>query len=153
MKKLLLLSALIISFSSFGQLADFDFNFNDIKDISSLKLFKKFCFEEGFTKVEEGDDEVVYAHNYNADRKVATVWATYIKYNNTLAFELKRYDNSYKPFELVLDQVKRNCEFYDTFEDNYGNEFVCYSCPNATYKGKIGFFRGKNADYIRIFDF
>ena len=152
MKKLFLITALIISCISFGQKADFDFY--DIKDISSVKLFKKFCFEEGFTKTKEFEDTVIYSINMTTDDKTATPWTYYDKETNTFKFILAKYidGNSHKLFKSVLNQVKNECDFYDFIIDN-GNEFVCYTCPNATYKGKIGFLRGEIYDFIQTFDF
>lgn len=153
MKKLLLLTALIISFSSFGQEADFDFN--DIKNMSSLKLFKKFCFEEGFTKVRDSDNYTAkYAYGYNSKEEGALIWATYYIFSKTFHFQFSKWTNgsSDKSFEAVLNQVKKQCKFYD-FKDDLGDEYIYYTCPNSSFKGKIGFRRGEKEDFIMTFDF
>lgn len=150
MKKLILIFALIVSFASFGQ--DADFSYYDIKDISSLKLFKKFCFEEGFKKVKENDIRNLYAFNYDPEEG-ATVWVAYND-SNLFQFQFTAYVNgkSYDVFESLVNQVKKNCQFYDVYDES-GDDYICYSCPDATYKGKIGFRRGEGTDYIRTFDF
>lgn len=154
MKKLLLLTAFIISFSTFGQEADFDFN--DIKNISSLKLFKKFCFEEGFTKVSDKDSYLaMYAYGYNSKKETAPIWAGYYIISKTFIFILNKYVNgsSGKSFEAILNQVKKQCKFNDFYKNDFGDEYICYTCPNSSFKGKIGFRRGEKSDYIKTFNF
>jgi hypothetical protein len=34
--------------------------------------------------------------------------------------------------------IKKNCEYYDILNNN-GIDFLCYSCPQSKYSGKIGF--------------
>ena len=155
MKKLLLISALLVFAFGFGQDSE-DFDFNDLKNINSAKLFKKFCFENEFTKVERQQGyNLTYAKGYDFDNDEANVWATYYPINNTFAIKLFRYldDSSHKSFNNVLNQVKKDCKFYD-FKDWGGDEYICYSCPNSSFKGKIGFLRDKDgSDSIQIFDF
>ena len=63
-------------------------------------------------------------------------------------------DGSANPsFQNTLNQVKKQCKFYD-FKDYGDDEYICYSCTNSSYKGKIGFFRSKDSyDIIRTFEF
>lgn len=151
MKKLLLFTALIISFNSFGQ--DY-FDYNDIKNMSSLKLFKKFCFEEGFTKVEDTDYAISYAYKYDSKKEEASRWTYYYKESKTFYFQLVKYigGKSDESFQAIYDQVKKQCKFYDFYND-YGDEYICYTCSNSSFKGKIGFRRGETSDYIKTFDF
>lgn len=159
MKKLFLLSALLVFTFGFGQNSD-EFNFDDIRNISSAKLFKKFCFENEFVYVDGNSDwRFMYAKGYikgsDSDKDKANIWAFYYSNSKTLSFQFSRnYDGSSVPsFQNILNQVKKQCKFYD-FKDDYGDEYICYSCSNSSYKGKIGFFRGKDGlDYIETFDF
>ena len=154
MKKLLLLSAIFIFTFGFGQNSD-TFNFDDIRKLSSAKLFKKFCFENEFVNVESSDFNLLYAKGYNNDKEVANIWAYY--YNNTNTFSMqfsRKYNGSAnQSFQNILNQVKKLCKFYD-FKDFGDDEYICYSCTNSSYNGKIGFFRSKDRyDKIKIFDF
>lgn len=159
MKKLLLIFALLVFTFGFGQNSG-TFNFDDIRNISSAKLFKKFCFENEFVYVDGNSDWALqYAKGYtkgsNSDEDKAIIWAWYYSNSKTLSFQFSRsYDGSSAPsFQNILNQVKKQCKFYD-FKDYYGDEYICYSCSNSSYKGKIGFLRDKDGnDYVRTFDF
>ena len=155
MKKLLLLSTLLIFVFGFGQDSK-DFDYKDLKNINSAKLFKKFCFEKEFTKLESQQFLILrYAQGYDSDNEVANVWAYYYP-NNTFSMTTFRNVNgsSVESFNNVLNQVKKICKFYDFKDDVNGWEYICYSCPNSSFKGKIGFLRGKDgSDTIQTFDF
>jgi hypothetical protein len=147
MKKLLLL--LLIPFVSFGQ------SFNDIKQIDSEKQFKRVMFENAYVPVEKGVFILTYALGYEASNNVAQVWAFFYRNIGKMEFQIsKHYDGSpNERFTRILEQVKRECTFYD-FHDDAGDEYICYTCPNSKYKGKIGFRRGDTgSDYIHTFTF
>lgn len=154
MKNLILISYLFFFTFSLGQTSN-EFDFYDLKNINSTKLWKKFCFEKEFIKVENSDFSLKYAKNYNKEEETASVWASYYLGSKTFYFQFVRnYDgSSNKSFELILTQVKKLCKFYD-FKNLIGDEYICYSCPNSSYVGKIGFLRGDDGnDYIQTFEF
>lgn len=154
MKNLILISYLFVFTFSLGQTSD-KFDFYDIKNINNAKLWKKFCFEKEFIQVENNAFLLKYAKGYNKEEKIATEWATYYHGSKTFYFQFSRnYDgSSRKSFELILTQVKKLCKFYG-FKNDLGDEFICYSCPNSSYLGKIGFLRNNDgSDYIQTFDF
>ena len=151
MKKSLLL-LLFIPLVSFGQ----NFDYNDLKDIKSLKQYKRFAFENEFVKISATDYKVGYAKRYNKEEELAEVWSYYYLNSNSFSFQLsKNYNGSSNDsFESVLEQVKKNCTFYDFKEDGYGSykkEFICYTCPGSAFTGKIGFARDDKNDYIETF--
>ena len=151
MKKVLLL-LLFIPLVSFGQ----NFDYNDLKDINSLKQFKRFSFENEFVKISANDYSVTYAQRYNKEEEIATFWSYYFIKSNLFNFQLAKDNDgsSNDSFESVLEQVKKNCTFYDFKEDGYGSskkEFICYTCPGSAFTGKIGFARGDKNDYIKTF--
>ena len=151
MKKSLLL-LLFIPLVSFGQ----NFDYNDLKDIKSLKQFKRFAFENEFVKISADDYDVTYAKRYNKEEELAEVWSYYTISSNLFSFQLAKNNDgsSNDSFESVLEQVKKNCTFYDFKEDGYGEykkEFACYTCPGSAFPGKIGFARGVENDYIETF--
>ncbi|MDA9885655.1 hypothetical protein N9D26_00175 [bacterium] len=154
MKKLFLLSALFVFTFGFGQNSG-TFNFDDIKDINTVKIFKKFCFEKEFVKVEDNEGVLTYAKGYQSDKKTANVWAHYSINEDLFILQFSRnyFDSSHPSFQKILNYVKKQCKFYD-FKDNNGDEYICYSCLNSSFKGKIGFLRDKDGgDYVRTFDF
>ena len=154
MKKLLLLSAIFIFTFGFGQNSD-TFNFDDIRKLSSDKLFKKFCFENEFSNVKSTYSYLMYAKGYDSDKETANIWAYYYYIDNTFLMQFfRKYNGSAnQSFQNILNQVKKLCKFYD-FYNYIGTEYICYSCTNSSYKGKIGFFRDKEGtDTIRTFDF
>ena len=55
----------------------------------------------------------------------------------------------------IVKEIKKNCTYYDVIEyTNSGGEvddFVCYSCPQSKYKGKIGFMVYDGNGVIRHF--
>ena len=151
MKKSLLL-LLFIPLVSFGQ----NFDYNDLKDIKSLKQFKRFAFENEFVKISATDYKVGYAKRYNKEEELAEVWSYYFITSNLFSFQLVKNNDgsSNDSFESVLEQVKKNCTFYDFKEDGWYSspkEFICYTCPGSAFTGKIGFARGDKNDYIETF--
>ena len=152
MKKSLLL-LLFIPLVSFGQ----NFDYNDLKDIKSLKQFKRFAFENEFVKISATDYKVGYAKRYNKEEELAEVWSYYFITSNLFSFQLVKNNDgsSNDSFESVLEQVKKNCTFYDFKEGSrksYNNrEFICYTCPGSAFPGKIGFARGDENDFIETF--
>ena len=151
MKKILFTLILLISFSSFGQTNEF--NFSDLKRIGSEKQWKKFAFEKGFTRIKSSEFSLTYARDYNNDEETANIWAYYYPKTGVFDMQLVKDSGGYSnsSFESVLRQVKRECVFFD-FIETYKGEFICYSCPNSSYPGKIGFNRGKEkSDYIQVF--
>ena len=154
MKKLILLFALLVFAFGFGQNSD-TFNFDDIRKLSSAKLFKKFCFENEFSNVESTDSYLMYAKGYDSDKETANIWAYYYYNDNTFLMKFARnlFGSANPSFQNTLNQVKKLCKFYD-FKDFGDDEYICYSCTNSSYKGKIGFFRSKDGyDNIKTFDF
>ena len=151
MRKLILL-LLFIPLVSFGQ----TFNYNDLKDINSEKQFKRFSFENEFLKTAEYTNYLTYAQRYDKEEDTAGIWSYYYLKTGLFSFQLvKKYDGSSNDsFDRVLEQVKKNCTFYDFKEDGYGEykkEFACYTCPGSAFPGKIGFARGAESDYIETF--
>ena len=55
----------------------------------------------------------------------------------------------------MLKRLKKNCKYFDiltyTNEDDEEFDYVCYSCSESKYKGKIGFMIGEGWGYIKHF--
>ena len=153
MKTIFFSIAIFVSFNSIGQSLS-DFNYKDLKDITSPKLFKKFCFEKGYTKTSEDDYSLFYALDYQKDKDVANGFFYYDKFTDEFSISLaKDYDSSSAfSFKSVLNQVKTQCEFYDFYPFG-GKEYIIYTCSDLPNKMKIGFFRGEHSDEIMFFQF
>ena len=54
------------------------------------------------------------------------------------------------PYDNLLEKVKKNCKYYKIINYN-GIDYVSYSCPESTYKGKIGFVVSEGKGLIRHF--
>ena len=63
--------------------------------------------------------------------------------------------NNEKDYDNIVKEIKKNCTYYDVIEytNSSGdvNDFVCYSCPQSKYKGKIGFMVYDGNGVIRHF--
>jgi hypothetical protein len=169
MKRLLLI-LLCVPLIGLGQ----SFDFNDIKKINSEKKFKVFALENLYSTIQTDDNgwEIKYLYkfetdgsgNYKDGPQSFIQW--YKKLNLfTLHFYLE-YEDVNKTFEAVINQIKSECEFYDIFQDESARhqgifigkeQYVCYSCSNSKYKGKIGFaireYEGTRSGIIQTFDF
>ena len=121
MKKLILLLLLFIPLVSLGQ----TFDYNDLKDINSEKQFKRFAFENEFVKTGDSDaGRIIYAKGYNKLAETATVWAIYYAATGIFIFQIPKYydGSSNVSFNRVLQQVKKQCTFYD-FKESPSFEF------------------------------
>ena len=58
-------------------------------------------------------------------------------------------------YDEIIEEIKKNCTYYDIieYENSEGevNDYVCYSCSQSKYKGKIGFTLKGRLGYIRHF--
>ena len=54
-----------------------------------------------------------------------------------------------------MKRLKKNCKYFDiltyTNEDDEEFDYVCYSCSESKYKGKIGFMISEGWGYIKHF--
>ena len=152
MKKLLIL--LLLPLFSFSQ------TYKEVMSIKSLDTFKKVSIENNY---EQSDSEqeglVTYGYDISKDddgNKSSSKWAYYIPKNDMFFFAFSRgnamseffgteVDNSENPYDLILKDVKDKCS-YHKIVNHEGTDFVTYSCPESSYKGKLGF-AIKSVDY------
>ena len=168
MKKLLLI-LICVPLIGFGQI----FDFNDIKKVNSEKMSKKFAIENLYLNFYEDPYKAQYLYKFTFDEETK-----YFTNGPQSLFEWHKqssliylnfdlgYEDMDKTFKSIINQIKSECEFYDIFQDKSGYhqeilvgdyEYVCYTCPNSKYKGKIGFrfeeYEGNESGIIRTFDF
>ena len=168
MKKLLLI-LLCVPLIGMGQI----FDFNDIKKVNSEKMSKKFAIENLYLNFYEDAYKAQYLYKFTFDAETKDFTSTpqsvfeWHKESSLiyLNFSLE-YEDMDKTFKTIINQIKSECEYYDIFLDQSGyhqeifvgkDEYVCYTCPNSIYKGKIGFrfneYEGYISGTIRTFDF
>ena len=161
MKKLLIVLLIIPSIGN-SQVK----SFNDLKQINSAQQFKRVVLENGYEKNPKNDDVEVFLSygiglsKLNNGYYSASYWAEYfiadagfgIKENewsfqfNDLSYDRK---NGISYFDIIVDEIKKQCKFYQVNEDQYGNEIVLYSCPGSSYQGKIGFYTNEGDGRIK----
>jgi len=133
--------------------------------INSEDTFKKVVIENGF-EFESVDDEGWISYGFNIVRdsiegNKSTKWGGYNKTDGRFFFQFNRRtllgeflgtedDNSKHPYDLIVEDIKKNCKYYKIINYN-GTDYVTYSCSESTYKGKIGFVVSEGVGLIRHF--
>ena len=157
MKRLLLL--LIIPTLSYSQIT-----FEDIMSINSEKTFKRVVIENGFEYEDTDDNQNVwYGMNIVKDSvngSQSSFWSSYYKRNGEFEFQIslrssfgldffgKQIESEDNVYNDIMGKIKKNCNYYDVLNEN-GSDYVCYSCPQSKYKGKIGFTKIDGFGYIK----
>ena len=160
MKKLFLL-LFIVPVIGFSQIT-----YKDVMSINSEKMFKKVMIENGY-EFESNDGELIYGYEIQKDSidgNKSSKWGHYRKNDEFLLsfsrnsvlgsfFNLEE-DNTENEYDLIVKEIKKNCKYYDIITYTNGEEesdYVCYSCSESKYKGKIGFKVSEGWGYIRHF--
>ena len=162
MRKLLLL--LLIPIISYSQIS-----YKDVMSINSQKMFKKVMIENGYEFGQSDEVDIVYGFDIvrdSIDGMKSTKWGRYrVKDDGfTLSFSRNtqlntflnlKEDRSENEYDLIIKEIKKNCKYFDilthTTEDEEELDYVCYSCSESKYKGKIGFMISEGWGYIRHF--
>ena len=161
MRKLLLL--LLIPIISYSQIS-----YKDVMSINSEKMFKKVMIENGYEFGEIDEDGIVYGFDIIRDSiegNKSTKWGWYgVNDGFTLTFSRNsslntflnlKEDRSENEYDLIIKEIKKNCKYFDiltyTNEDDEELDYVCYSCSESKYKGKIGFMISEGWGYIKHF--
>ena len=138
MKKLLLL--LFIPLFSYSQ------TYKDIMSISSAEMFKKVAIENNYEIDNSNEGELItYGFNIQRDSiegNKSTKWLSYDPKDDSFFFQFSRSSflgvNDKSDYDLILNEVKEKCSYHKIV--NFGGiDYVTYSCPESSYKGKIGF--------------
>lgn len=142
-------------------------SYNDVMSINSEKMFKKVMIENGYELESETDGKTIYGFDIvrdSIDGSKSSKWSYYFdddefvlsfSRNTPLSEFLNlKEDRSGNEYDLIVEEIKKNCKYYDIIEsknDDGVSDFVCYSCSESKYKGKIGFMVSKGWGYIRHF--
>lgn len=145
MKKILFV-LLFIPIVSYSQIT-----FSDIMSINSEDTFKKVVIENGY-EFDSVDENGGFWYGLNIKRdsigNKSSQWGGYSKINGEFNFQFSRKSKSLfgkesttiteTPYDSIVEEIKKNCKYYKiiNFKET---DYVCYSCSQSTYKGKIGF--------------
>ena len=163
MKKLFLL-LFIVPVISFSQIT-----YKDVMSINSEKMFKKVMIENGYEWNSNDEGMLTYGYEIQKDSiegDKSTKWGYYYKGGEfILSFSRTSFlgsifnleeDYTENEYDLIVKEIKKNCKYYDiiTFINKDNDEeldYVCYSCVDSKYKGKIGFMVSEGWGYIGHF--
>ena len=133
-----------------------DWSFDDLRNLDSKEAFIQKVNEKGFSFETENDKMFFYTEPNvelaNALYQVKTSRGGSWGYEGDWAFAFFIPET----YQKIYNDVKKECKFSDVsdFEsvtytwDRKLRNVVFYSCPNTTYKGKIGFVRSGDAYII-----
>ena len=162
MKKLLIL-LFIVPAISFSQIT-----YKDVMSINSEKMFKKVMIENGYEWNSNDEDGLIYGWEIKKDSidgNKSSKWGYYrdngefmvsFSRNSLLNNLLKiEEDNTENEYDLIVKEIKKNCKYYDIItyvnDEDEESDYVCYSCSESKYKGKIGFKVSEGWGFIRHF--
>jgi len=159
-KKLIFLLIPIISYSQIS--------YKDVMSIDSQKMFKKVMIENGYERDIDNKDGLVYGWEIQKDSingNKSPKWGFY-RNNGEFGVSFSRINilttflnvdgvNTENEYDLIVKEIKKNCKYYDiityTNKDDEEYDYVCYSCSESKYKGKIGFMVSEGWGYIKHF--
>lgn len=142
-----------IPFISYSQMS-----FEDVKSIKSGDRFKKVMIENGY-EFDSLDTDGILSYGYNmTEDHQASRWM-YYNINNDwfLMMFLRRnwvtnlpIESNKSAYDFIIEDIQDECEYYKIINWK-GIDFVTYSCPQSSYKGKIGFVVSDGWGYIQHF--
>lgn len=162
MKQLLLI--LLIPIISYSQIS-----YKDVMSINSEKMFKKVMIENGYEFGLSDEVNLVYGFDIvrdSIDGMKSSKWGRYEVKDDGFGLSFSRNtqlntflnlkeDRSENEYDLIVKEIKKNCKYFDiktyTTEDDEELDYVCYSCSESKYKGKIGFMISEGWGYIKHF--
>jgi hypothetical protein len=105
-------------------------------------MFKKVAIENDYTFIEEHDDGwVTYAIGHDGDDE-AGMWFEYNK-NDDGFYIVYSYPTHKISYNIIVKYIEAKCKYYDIVTIDYSDigkvDYVCYSCSESEYRGKIGF--------------
>ena len=162
MKQLLLI--LLIPIISYSQIS-----YKDVMSVNSEKMFKKVMIENGYEFGQSDEDDVIYGFDIvrdSIDGMKSSKWGRYGVKDDSFTVSFSRNsslntflnlkeDRSENEYDLIVKEIKKNCKYFDvityTNEDGEDSDYVCYSCSESKYKGKIGFMISEGWGFIKHF--
>ena len=143
-------------------------SYKDVMSIDSEKMFKKVMIENGYEWNSKDDNGLVYGWEIEKDSingNKSPKWG-YYRDNGEFGFSFSRRNilttflnvdevNTENEYDLIVKDIKKNCKYYDiityTNSDDEELDYVCYSCSESKYKGKIGFMVSEGWGFLKHF--
>ena len=167
----ILIILLFVSFNSFGQGIDPNpITYKNLMQIDSETQFKRDMIENGYEFVEERENETyVYARHpkKTKNRKSPRIgkktrldspaWAWYHPNTNIFLFSFTKTlidgsVNQSNTYDKIFSEVKRKCEFVKIEQTTTNMDFACYTCPDASFEGFLGFHSDRESGTIMRID-
>ena len=154
MKNLLIL--LFIPILSYSQIS-----YEDVMSIKSVDIFKKVMIENGY-EFDSSDTDGILSYGYNVTNdSQSSRWMYYNTNDDWFIMYFLRTNwvtNLYDPklessknnYDSIVKDIQEKCKYYKILNWR-GIDFVTYSCPESSYKGKIGFAISDGSGHIQHF--
>ena len=121
-------------------------SYKDVMSIKSVDTFKKVAIENNYEFSNDGrEDLLTYGYNISRDSingDKASKWAMYSPEDDMFVLSFTKQSffgtNDETEYDKIYSVVKEKCSYYKIVNKE-GTDFVTYSCPESSYKGKIGF--------------
>ena len=122
-------------------------SYNDVMSINSLKTYNKVMNENGYDLLFNEDETITY-ETYKFDGVYEST--TYNKLTEQFYISSMFDDFNKSSNKVLINDIKNNCTLYDTLKNNGPNkrDYISYSCPQLTYKGKISYTITDSISYI-----
>ena len=141
-----------------------DLKLKDIYTIDSRENLERLLIENNFEMQKSteggklgGSTIVDFTYGFNLGKKngedAASIWMSgaYLKDSNSLIswyFNDINYANANSFYNRIFREVKRKCTFYKIKSISPSISVSLYTCPKASFEGKLGFFVEDDTGYI-----
>jgi hypothetical protein len=133
-----------------------DWSFDDLRNLDSKEAFIQKVNEKGFSF--DFENHKMLAYTEQKEQFIIAEYQTIKSYSGILGYKGDWAFSFFLPetYQKIYNDVKKECKFSDVSDyrslsfsnDSKLNNVVFYSCPNSTYKGKIGFVRKDDAHIV-----
>jgi len=108
--------------------------------MNSQKSFIRTMIENGYEKSEEWSNDNIFTYTLGYIRledlgmEKIDKMSMYDKSDDFFMIS----DREQTDYKIIIEKIKKNCEYYDILNKE-GIDYLCYSCPQSKYSGKIGY--------------
>ena len=136
--------------------------YKDVMSISDVKHFKKVMIENSFENNGVDDGWLFYGYDIEKDSldgDKSSKWGLYNLDDDRFMLQFVKEGffglDDETDYDNIVKEIKKKCVYYDIISyegsDGIADDYVCYSCSESKYKGKIGFMISKGSGFIRHF--
>ena len=130
--------------------------------INSLDTFKKVAIENNYEFMDDIEAnrtrEGVITYGYKIDKdsingNKSNKWAFYNTEDDMFLLTFSKssfFFGDETPYDKIYESVKNKCIYFKII-NHQGTDYVTYSCPESSYKGKIGFVVKDDSGFIMHF--